>query len=159
MSRYHLVTTWRVPAAVREVAEILAGPERLPDWWPSAYHDACEVAAGDATGVGREVALWTKGWLPYTPRWRLRVTEVDPRGRVGLDAGDFAGRGEWTLWQEGPVEVACSDWRVEARKPGLRALDWLLRPVFAANHGWAMRQGEESLRLELRRRRAGPAPR
>jgi hypothetical protein len=37
----------------------------------------------------------------------------------------------------------------------LRRLTWLLRPVFAANHRWAMARGEESLRLELRRCRAG----
>jgi hypothetical protein len=30
----------------------------------------------------------------------------------------------------------------------------LLRPVFAANHKWPMARGEQSLRLELRRRRA-----
>ena len=36
----------------------------------------------------------------------------------------------------------------------------LLRPLFAANHHWAMRKGEESLRLELARRRAAtPAER
>ena len=29
-----------------------------------------------------------------------------------------------------------------------------LRPFFAANHRWAMARGEESLALELRRRRA-----
>jgi hypothetical protein len=45
-------------------------------------------------------------------------------------------------------------WRVRASKPLLRRLTWLLRPVFAANHRWAMARGEESLRLELRRRRA-----
>jgi hypothetical protein len=46
------------------------------------------------------------------------------------------------------------DWQVEARKPVLRALTWLLRPIFTANHNWAMRMGEQSLRLELARRRA-----
>jgi hypothetical protein len=29
-----------------------------------------------------------------------------------------------------------------------------LRPIFAANHRWAMARGEESLRLELARRHA-----
>jgi hypothetical protein len=39
-------------------------------------------------------------------------------------------------------------------------MTWLLRPFFAANHVWAMRRGEESLKLELRRRRAaGPGER
>ncbi|MEO8745789.1 MAG: hypothetical protein ABI334_01555 [Candidatus Dormiibacterota bacterium] len=30
----------------------------------------------------------------------------------------------------------------------------IFRPIFAANHRWAMARGEESLDLELRRRRA-----
>jgi hypothetical protein len=30
----------------------------------------------------------------------------------------------------------------------------LLKPIFAANHHWAMRMGETSLKLELARRRA-----
>jgi hypothetical protein len=30
-----------------------------------------------------------------------------------------------------------------------------MRPLFAANHRWAMAKGLESLELELRRRRAG----
>jgi hypothetical protein len=50
--------------------------------------------------------------------------------------------------------VITYNWRVSAIKPLLRWLSWLLRPVFAANHRWAMARGEESLRLELRRRRA-----
>jgi hypothetical protein len=31
---------------------------------------------------------------------------------------------------------------------------YYLKPIFGANHQWAMRTGEESLKLELMRRRA-----
>jgi uncharacterized protein YndB with AHSA1/START domain len=155
MSRYHLVTTWRVRASLEEVAAILSEPERLPDWWPAVYLDAQETAPGDATGLGKEVALHTKGWLPYTLRWRFRVTDIDPPRRLVLEPmGDFTGRGTWTFAQDGPWAVIGYEWDVETHKPLLRALGWLLRPIFAANHDWAMRRGEESLRLELLRRRA-----
>ncbi len=162
MGRYHIVTTWRVPGTVEEVAAILGDVEALPRWWPSVYLDARERELGDAQGVGKVVALHTKGWLPYTLRWQFRVTEVDPSGRVVIEPmGDFTGRGEWALWQEGtteaPVTVARYDWDVVARKPLVRALTPLLRPLLAANHDWAMRRGEESLRLELARRRATTA--
>lgn len=169
MSRYHIVTTWRVPGTVEEVAAVLGDVEALPLWWPSVYLEAREREPGDDQGVGKVVALRTKGWLPYTLAWEFRVTEVDPGtgsgGRVVLEPrGDFTGRGEWALRQEGtaeaPVTVACYDWDVVARKPLLRALTPLLRPLLAANHDWAMRRGEESLRLELARRRAAtPAER
>ena len=46
------------------------------------------------------------------------------------------------------------DWRVMADKPLLRRLSFLLKPLFSANHGWAMARGEESLKLEMARRRA-----
>lgn len=45
-------------------------------------------------------------------------------------------------------------WRVSAAKPLLRYLSFLLKPVFAANHRWAMKKGEESLRIEIARRKA-----
>ncbi len=155
MSRYHLVTTWCVRASLEEVAAILSEPERLPDWWPSVYLDAQETAPGDATGLGKKVALHTKGWLPYTLRWQFRVTAIEPPRRVVLEPmGDFTGRGTWTFAQEGATAVIRYDWEVEAHKPMLRALAPLLRPAFVANHLWAMRRGEESLRLELLRRRA-----
>jgi hypothetical protein len=49
---------------------------------------------------------------------------------------------------------------VRAEKPLLQALSPFLRPLLAANHRWAMRKGEESLALELARRRAAtPADR
>ena len=68
--------------------------------------------------------------------------------------GDFLGRGVWTFTaRDGQTEVAF-DWRLRANKPLLRALSFLLKPVFSANHRWAMARGEESLRLELLRRRA-----
>ena len=49
------------------------------------------------------------------------------------------------------------DWQLRAEKPLLRDLSFVLRPLFEANHRWAMARGETSLRLELERRRATSA--
>ena len=111
-----------------------------------------ELRAGDARGVGREVELYTTGWLPYTLRWRFTVVENDPPQRIALDAsGDFVGRGVWSFRQDGAAAVAIYDWRITATKPLLARLSWLLRPLFSANHRWAMARGEESMRIELER--------
>lgn len=152
-NEYHFVTNWRVPGTVEEVADVLSDATDLPRWWPSVYLDVEETEPGDEDGIGREVSLYTTGWLPYTLRWQFRVTESDyPHGFVLEAWGDFVGRGAWTLEQdEDHVEVTY-DWRIHAEKPLLRRLSFLLRPVFAANHRWAMARGEESLRLELARR-------
>jgi hypothetical protein len=85
----------------------------------------------------------------------LTITEPVTDAGFALSAvGDLNGTGRWTFRQDGPEVVITYDWRVRAGKPLLRRLGWLLRPAFAANHHWAMARGEESLKLELRRRRA-----
>jgi hypothetical protein len=94
------------------------------------------------------------GGLPYTLRWTLTITEpLTDTGFALAATGDLAGTGRWTFRPDGPEVVITYDWRIHATKPLLRRLSWLLRPAFSANHVWAMRKGEESLRLELRRRR------
>lgn len=120
------------------------------------YLGVREVEQGGEGGLGRVLDLYTKGWLPYTLRWTLRVTEpLSDRGYALEASGDLAGRGVWTFAQDGPEVVITYDWRIRPNKRLIRRLSWLLRPVFAANHRWAMQRGEESLRLELRRRREG----
>ena len=151
---YRFTTRWRVPGTVREVADILADAEGLARWWPSVYLEVRELAPGDARGVGKEVALHTKGWLPYTLRWRFRVTEADyPHGFTIQALGDFVGTGDWKLAQDGDHVAVTYDWRIRAEKPLLRMFSPILRPLFAFNHRWAMDQGERSLRAELQRRR------
>lgn len=154
---YRFVTHWRVRGDLDDVADVLSDATDLPRWWPAVYLDAVETRPGDDDGIGQEIALHTRGALPYTLRWHFRVTESDFPHRFALDAwGDFVGRGEWQLRQDGPDVHVTYDWRVRAEKPLLRRLTWLLRPAFAANHHWAMRQGEASLRRELARRTAPP---
>ena len=151
---YHFVTVWRVPATIEEVGRIIADGASLTRWWPAVYLDVRELEPGDSSGLGKVIELHTKGWLPYTLRWRFRVRELREDGFT-LDAhGDFEGRGIWTFRQDGPDAVITYDWRISAHKPLLRYLSPVLKPIFSANHHWAMAQGEQSLRLELARRRA-----
>ncbi len=152
---YHFITHWRVHGTVEEVGDIVGNARDLVRWWPSVYLDVQELEPGDAHGVGRVIDLYTKGWLPYTLRWQFRVTELRPGHSVTLEAmGDFVGRGIWTFEQDGAWVNITYDWKIRADKPLLRALSVLLKPIFGANHHWAMEKGEESLRLELARRQA-----
>ena len=157
---YHFITTWRIPgASIEEVSEILGYGPGLARWWPSVYLEVQELEPGDPeSGVGKVIDLYTKGWLPYTLRWQFRITETNMPHGFSLEAwGDFIGRGIWTFEQDGPDALATYDWKLRAGKPLLRRLSFLLKPVFSANHHWAMRMGEESLLLELARRRAQTA--
>jgi hypothetical protein len=152
---YHFVTRWRIEGTCGEVADILSEPLTLPRWWPAVYLAAEETRRADAQGLGQRVRLHTKGWLPYTLRWEFEVVESRyPHGYTLVAHGDFDGRGVWTIEQDGDFVNATYDWRLRAEKPLLRNLSFLLKPLFEANHRWAMAQGLESLKLELARRRA-----
>jgi hypothetical protein len=154
LNEYHFITTWRVPGTIEEVAQIIADGTDLPRWWPAVYLDVRELEAGDERGVGKVIDLYTKGWLPYTLRWKFRVSEIGQRTITIQAEGDFVGRGIWTFAQDGDWANIVYDWKITAEKPLLRSLSLLMKPIFSANHRWAMAKGEESLLLELARRRA-----
>ena len=154
-SQYEFLSRWRVEGTCGEVADVLADPLALAQWWPSVYLTVEETRPPDARGLGQRVRLHTKGWLPYTLRWEFEVTETRyPYGFTLVADGDLDGRGVWAFEQDGSFVDITYDWRLRAEKPILRALSFLLKPAFEANHRWAMAQGEESLTLELARRRA-----
>lgn len=164
---YHFVTNWRLKGRVDDVSDIIGDDIRLSVWWPSVYLRVDRTKEGTEDGVGKVVDLHTKGWLPYTLRWSFRVTESrKPYGWTLEAVGDFVGKGIWTFEQDGEWVNVTYDWRIGAEKPLLRRLSFVLKPLFAANHEWAMKMGEESLRLELARlyatndseRAAVPAP-
>jgi hypothetical protein len=156
---YRFITHWRLNASVKEVTDILGDAERLPEWWPSVYLDVRVLSPGEASGVGKQVALYTKGWLPYTLHWQFRVTAVSATGFALAAEGDFEGRGVWAFEPDGDWVNITYDWNIRANKPLLRSLSSLLKPIFAMNHHWAMRQGETSLKLEVERRRLPEAQR
>jgi hypothetical protein len=159
---YHFTTVWRIPATPDEISEVLADAPGLARWWPSVYLAVTEVAPGDERGVGKVVDLYTKGYLPYTLRWRFTVTESSPPTGFRLEAtGDFVGRGVWSLVAErgpddprGPLTTVTYDWTVLAEKGVLKTLSVIMKPIFRSNHHWAMARGKESLTLELARRHA-----
>jgi hypothetical protein len=152
---YNFITRWRVEGTINEVADILKDAADLPRWWPSVYLGVQVMEQGDENGVGKVVSLYTKGWLPYTLRWQFRVTESRYPYGFSLEAwGDFTGSGIWTLEQDGPQVNVIYYWKISADKPLLRSLSFLFKPIFSANHKWAMARGEESLKLEIARRHA-----
>ena len=154
-NEYHFITHWRVQSTCEEVFDTLKDAPDLVRWWPDVYLKVDEIEAGDEDGVGKVVQLHTKGWLPYTLRWSFRVTEVNHPTGFALEAwGDFDGTGVWTFEGDGEWVNITYDWRIRADKPILRYLSFLLKPIFSANHHWAMNKGYERLQVELARRQA-----
>ena len=161
-NEYHFITTWRIHGTPTEVSEILGDAAALPRWWPSVYLDVRVLDPGDDSGLGKTVELWTKGFLPYTLRWRFTVSASEPPTGFRIEAsGDFVGRGIWTLTaiadpdpQGGPAMLVTYDWLIVAEKGVLKNLSAIMKPIFSANHHWAMARGQESLQLEIARRRS-----
>jgi hypothetical protein len=154
---YHFITVWHVESTIDEVSTILGDASDLARWWPSVYLEVKVLEPGDERGLGKVVSLYTKGWLPYTLRWDFRVTEVRNDGFTLVAWGDFDGRGIWTFEQDGPWVNITYDWKIKAEKPLLRYFSFIMKPIFSANHHWAMARGEESLKLEIARRHAASA--
>jgi hypothetical protein len=155
---YHLVSHWRVPGTTAEVAAILDDAVSLPRWWGAVYREVELLDPGDPSGAGKTFAVRATGFLPYALRLRFRLTEQHGSDgfAVAVD-GDLEGSGTWSFVQEGDEVAITFDWRVRAQKPVVRRFSALFKPLFAANHHWTMRKGEESLRIELARRRARTA--
>jgi hypothetical protein len=152
---YHFVDQWRVAGDLEEVAGIIEDALSLPNWWSSVYFEVKELEPGGAGGVGRLISLRAGGWLPYTLRINFRTTESRYPNGFSMDAtGDLEGRGIWTFVQDGPFVNVTYDWTIRANKPIIDKLSFLLKPIFRSNHRWTMKRGEESLQLELLRRRA-----
>jgi uncharacterized protein YndB with AHSA1/START domain len=155
---YKMISVWRLPASTLEVFDIIADTLSLPRWWPAVYLEVRELKPGVMHGLGRVMDQHVKGSLPYTLRWQSLVTEVEPGSSITIEArGDFLGRGRWVFEQDGEWTVATYSWHVRINKPLVRGLSFVMKPIFYANHRWAMKRGEESLVLELARRHADTA--
>lgn len=150
---YEIVSRWRVPGSIEQVFDVLTDAPSLPAWWPEAYSEVRELAPGDARGIGRMAEIVTRGFLPYSIRWRIEATEIRRPDLIRVRAsGDLSGVGEWRLAEDGRDVVLAYDWRVRVEKPWMRRIEALLKPAFVINHNHVMRRGEKGLRAELARR-------
>jgi hypothetical protein len=152
---YHFIDRWRVAGNVKEVADIIEDALSLSAWWPSVYFAVKEREPGGEGGVGKLISLRAGGWLPYTLRINFRTTESRYQHGFTVEAtGDLEGKGIWAFPQDGSFVNITYDWTIRVNKPIIDKLSFLLKPIFRSNHNWAMKRGQESLKLELLRRRA-----
>ncbi len=149
MARYSFVDEWLIEAAAEPIYDLLSRPRDYPSWWSDAF---LEGEGDDGPAMpGKRARLLTRGRLPYRLRWELECLEANPPARLDSRiGGDFVGRGLWTIDElgNGSCRVVLH-WDVEVRKPLVRHLTPLLRPIFRWNHRWAMTRGEVRMRQRL----------
>jgi hypothetical protein len=149
---YSFQAHWTAEGTCDDAFEALQDPLSYPQWWPAVWLKAEEISPGDGRGIGQTVRYITKGWLPYLIHWTATTVVKERPHRLKIEAsGDFVGQGCWTFQQEGDIVKADYLWELHAEKLLLRYLSPIFKPLFAWNHRWAMKRGEESFRLEIKR--------
>lgn len=144
-----LVNRWTVAASCEAAFDALTDGSIL-DWWSDVYLAAEDITPGDAAGIGRRVALVTKGALPYRIRWCAQTVALQRPTRIAIAAtGDLVGEGVWSLEETAGLTRLGYRWHVAVEAPWMKRALPVLRPVFAWNHNWAMRRGEVGLRGHL----------
>ncbi len=157
LAQYRFVDEWHVPMPIERTYELLGDPLGYPEWWPEAF----PKAEGDPgpPKPGNRVAVVSKGFLPYRLRWTLTCVAVERPTRIDAEmSGDFVGTSSWALSEEDGGTKAVLDFRPAVAKPLVRILTPVLRPLFAANHRWAMERGQEAIRRLAEREHDADAP-
>jgi uncharacterized protein YndB with AHSA1/START domain len=143
-AEYVFIDEWDVRAPQEAVFEALADARSYPQWWTPVY---IEVTSDDEPRVGAVAQTLFKGRLPYRLRVRSEIVRYEPPREFEIVAtGDLSGRGVWTLTpnDDGSVHVRF-DWRVNADRMLLRVLTPVLRPLFRANHNYAISRARAGL--------------
>jgi hypothetical protein len=141
---YVFIDEWDVDAPADAVFDALADARTYPSWWKPVYID---VEADGPPAVGCVSRQHFKGKLPYTLRQTSEIVRLDRPSEFEVHVvGDLEGHGVWTITPHaaGGVHVRF-DWRVHGRKPVIRVLTPVLRPVFRSNHNWAIARAREGL--------------
>ena len=149
VTRFDLVSEWRLDAPIARVWAEIAAPEQWPHWW-RAVKRVERLKDGDSEGVGI-VRRFTWGTaLPYTITFDMETTRVEPQRLIeGRARGELDGIGRWTLTPDGAATHVRYDWQVEQQRPWQRTRAPLLRPAYAWNHRVVMGWGEADIRRRL----------
>lgn len=157
MAHYIFISTWRIEAPLKEVAEAIADVKAWPSWW-KAVKEVHEVKHATADyGVGSIYHHVWQSALPYKIRFTIEVAEVVPFKRiVGLASGDLAGQGIWEFSYVNGFTIAKYTWSVRTTKLWMNIVAPVARPIFRWAHLWVMKDGETGLRaLTARTHRLG----
>lgn len=151
---YRFLDRWFVPGvSADELYDVVGDMPGYPAWWGRAF-----LAVDGRPGPpepGRVCRVLSRGFLPYRIRWSTEVVAAERPHRIATRlSGDFEGEGEWRIRELDGGAEAVLDWRPQVTKPLVSRLTPLLRPLFRANHHWAMARGRERVLAEIERRRA-----
>ena len=138
LNRYRFRAVWLVPAPPPEVREALHDLDAWRRWWP-------EIRESQRVDDDRAIVR-VRSALPYDLHLLLtRRRDTAEVLEAGIE-GDLRGFARFRLRPDGPGATRMLfEQEVEARKPLMRVLAPLARPLFRWNHAAMMRSGERGL--------------
>jgi hypothetical protein len=145
--RFVLTSRWRLHTPAAAAWRLLTEVEAWPAWWRYVRR-VRRVRIAPGTPLGDVTELHWGSALPYD--LCLRVTTVAalaPHRLEGHAQGDLQGIGTWVLEPVDGIDAVdiTYRWEVVLQRRWMRALAWLLRPLFEWNHFVVMRAGAQGM--------------
>lgn len=155
---FNIDSTWHLIGKIDEIQSVLEDPLSLTEWWSPVFMkgELLSQTGGDLENL--TARFYTKGLLPHTFQFTARIIAHDKNSGIEIHTwGDFDGIGTISALEHGEETYVSVNWTVLVRQPYLRPLLQIFKPIFVANHRWAMRRGHEGLQAEIYRRRDASA--
>ena len=145
---YVFVDKFTVPCDGEVAYQYIRQIEEYPRWW-GQLQDAPPDAAGS------KYRVTVGGFLPYSLTIENEITFVDRPNRIDFAAfGDLEGKGTWLFKPVAEGTEITFEWRVAANKVMIRALSFLLKPLFRANHVYCIKRAREGIRQDLQQKKS-----
>jgi hypothetical protein len=146
---YHLLTIWRIDAALTQVYDAIHDSMLWPEWWSGA-EKVEQTTDGDGNGINSVRRYSWQGELPYPVVFDVRATRIEARVAIeGCARGDLEGSGRWHFAHDGEASVVQFEWHVRSTRWWMNLLAPLARPIFIRNHVKIMAQVGEGLAQRL----------
>lgn len=143
LNQYRFHSQWQVCSAYEPLFDALVDLPGYPVWWK----EVTEVRRIDNSSARVSI----KAALPYSLIF-VMTQEVADREKGLLTAmltGDLDGWCTWTVKAENGICRLAFDQEVAVKRPLLRALSPVGRPLFSANHTLMMRHARKGLQAHL----------
>jgi uncharacterized protein YndB with AHSA1/START domain len=122
--------SWELPLTPDELWTAIDDPARYPAWWPWLREFDL-----DALTEGTVTSFVVRPPAPYRMRFVTAIEQVVPPELIAVTIdGDVSGRARLTIEPSNPGSTARIVWELQARRPLLRVLERLARPVLVRNH-------------------------
>jgi uncharacterized protein YndB with AHSA1/START domain len=143
---YTFITTWRIHAPIEKVWDAIFNSREWPFWWKGVVAVKPVKIDTEHQGVGSVAEYTWKSTLPYTLTFTTTLAKVTRyKELIGQATGELEGTGVWKFSEKDGITTVVYEWRVNMKKPLLKALSPICRPIFIWNHNRLMEQGKVGL--------------